>query len=432
MFKVKKRKVLHSTLFICLLAGLASCGFNKEKTDTLVEQVETPCVTEYGICVDSLLVTHYEIGKGQYLASILSDLGFEGNKREEIISTITPIFPPSRLQVGNSYAAITDSSSSVKYVVFEKSLTDFAVVDLTDTTVSVYDYSKPVTLKRQYAEGVITSSMWNAIVETGAPALLALKLSDVFAWQIDFFDVKKGDSFQMMYDVAYIDDTTMVHISSIEGAVFNHQGKPYQAIPFQQDSVREYFDETGNSLRKTFLKAPLDFFRITSKFSHSRFHPILKRSRPHHGVDYAAPVGTPVKTIGDGVVVEKGYQGGGAGNYLKIKHNATYTTTYMHLSRFAKGIQKGSRVIQGEVVAYVGSTGLSTGPHLDFRVHKNNQPVNPLTIESPPCLPVRPELIDSFMLVQQRVLQEIDSLRVSQIVVEVSPPDSTGANLFRS
>jgi murein DD-endopeptidase MepM/ murein hydrolase activator NlpD len=178
--------------------------------------------------------------------------------------------------------------------------------------------------------------------------------------------------------------------------------------------VREYFDEEGNSLRKAFLKAPLDFFRISSRFSNARFHPVLKRYRPHHGVDYAAPTGTPVKTIGDGVVIEKAFQRGGAGNYLKIRHNSTYTTTYMHLSRFAKGIQKGKSVKQGDVIGYVGSTGLSTGPHLDFRVHKNNQPINPLTMEAPPSLPVKPELLDSFRRVHDRVLQEMDSLRLSK------------------
>ena len=338
-------------------------------------------------------------------------LGFEPNEREKIIAAVSSIYPPSRLQVGNSYTAITDSTSAVKYVVFEKSMTDYAIVDLCDDTIRVYDYTKPVILKREYAEGIITSSLWNAIIGTGAPAMLALELSDVYAWQIDFFDVKEGDSFQLMYDVAYIDDSTMVGISSIEGAVFTHLGKPFHAIPFQQDSIKEFFDREGNSLRRAFLKAPLDFFRITSKFSNSRFHPILKRHRPHHGVDYAAPAGTPVKTIGDGVVIEKGFQRGGAGNFLKVKHNATYTTSYMHLSRFAKGIEKGKRVKQGEVIAYVGSTGLSTGPHLDFRVHKNNQPVNPLTMESPPCLPVKPELVDSFMVVRERVMIELDSLR---------------------
>lgn len=411
MSKSKRRKTILSIIYSLSVLIIVSCGSGKEKrTHNPDDQMEAGCVYKYGICIDSLEITHYQIARGEHLSSILTNLGFEANDREEIIEAVSPFYPPSKLKVGNSYAAITDSTSAIRYVVFEKSSTDYAVVDLSASVIHVYDYTKPVTIKREYAEGTITSCMWNAITDTGAPALLALKLSDVYAWQIDFFDVKKGDSFRLMYDVAYIDDTTMVGISSIEGAVFSHQGKEYHAIPFQQDSIWEFFDESGNSLRKAFLKAPLDFIRITSKFSHSRFHPILKRSRPHHGVDYAAPVGTPVKTIGDGVVVEKVFQRNGAGNFLKIKHNGSYATTYMHLSRFAKGIEKGRSVKQGEVIAYVGSTGLSTGPHLDFRVHKNNQPVNPLTIESPPCLPVKPELMDSFMIVQGRVMSQLDSL----------------------
>ena len=163
-------------------------------------------------------------------------------------------------------------------------------------------------------------------------------------------------------------------------------------------------------MRKAFLKAPLDIFRITSRFTNARFHPILKRYRAHHGVDYAAPVGTPVKSIGAGTVIAKGYQNGG-GNFLKVQHNSVYTTTYMHLSRFAKGIQVGSHVQQGEVIAYVGSTGLSTGPHLDFRVHKNGQPINPLNMEAPPSLPVKPELRDSFQLAKQQFFAELDSMQ---------------------
>ena len=186
------------------------------------------------------------------------------------------------------------------------------------------------------------------------------------------------------------------------------------AIPFTQDSIFEYFDEEGGSLRRAFLKAPLDFFRITSRFTNARFHPILKRYRAHHGVDYAAPAGTPVLSIGAGTVIAKGYEGGG-GNFLKIRHNSVYTTTYMHLSRFAKGIQVGSHVQQGEEIAYVGSTGLSTGPHLDFRVYKNGEPIDPLKLEAPPSEPVQPALRDSFMQVKAAVLAELDSCHQSRL-----------------
>lgn len=413
MFRLTERKDTVLITLLILILMLASCGLKHDQdADTDVEIIDTS-VYKYGVCVDSLNVTNYNIESGDLLSSILSGMGFTGGKIEEISQVMEPLYSASKLQIGNTYATITtkDSTQAIQYLVFEKNKTDYVVIDLCKETITAYESSKPITLRREYVEGTITSSLWNTLVDAGAPVMLALKLSDIFAWQIDFFDVKEGDSFRLMYDAAYIDDTTYVDIASIEAAVFTHQGKNYSAIPFEQDSVREYFDEEGNSLRKAFLKSPLDFYRISSKFSNARYHPILKRYRAHHGVDYAAPTGTPVKSIGDGVVVERAFQRNGAGNYLKVKHNSVYTTTYMHLSKFGSGIAKGTRVKQGQVIGYVGSTGLSTGPHLDFRVHKNNQPINPLTMEAPPSLPVKPELRDSFILVQNLVLNELDSIR---------------------
>jgi len=413
MFKLKK--IFRPAWSLLLVIHFASsCALQHEKQSTDTDSPEaTDRLYAYGICVDSLNVHRYTIQKGDNLASILSGLGFTGTDAEQITGVISPLYPPSKMQIGNIYATIAtpDSTSAIQHLVFESSKTDFVVVDLCSDSLKAYESSKPVTLQRRYAESTITSSMWNAITESGASPLLALKLSDMYAWQIDFFDIKEGDSFRLIYDEAWIDDTTFVDVVSVEGAVFTHQGQEFMAVPFQQDSTREYFDANGNSLRKAFLKAPLDFFRISSKFSNTRFHPVLKRYRPHHGVDYAAPAGTPVKTVGDGVVIEKGYQRNGGGNYLKIRHNNAYTTTYMHLSRFAKGIQKGGSVRQGNVIGYVGSTGLSTGPHLDYRVHKNNQPVNPLKMEVPPSHPVKPELRDSFMVIRDNLLMQMDSLQ---------------------
>lgn len=407
------KKVFEAIGCLLFILTITSCALRQEKHagDTTSENTER--LFAYGICVDSLQVNRYVIQKGDNLASILLRLGFSGAEGENITAIISDLYPPSKLQIGNVYAAITspDTALAVRYLVFESSKTDFVVVDLCSDFPKAYADTKPVTLQRRYAEKNITSSLWNAIIDAGASPMLAMKLSDIYAWQIDFFDIKEGDSFRLIYDEAWIDDTTFVEIVDIAGAVFNHQGQEYLAVPFRQDSTREYFDADGNSLRKEFLKAPLDFFRISSKFSNARLHPVLKRYRPHHGVDYAAPTGTPVKTIGDGVVIEKAYQRGGAGNYLKIKHNNAYTTTYMHLSRFAKGIQKGTAVKQGEVIGFVGSTGLSTGPHLDFRVHRHNQPINPLKMEAPPALPVKPELRDSFLIVRQNLLQLMDSLQ---------------------
>lgn len=381
-----------------------------EITDTL-----TGTDFRYGICIDSLDVNEYQIRNGDNMAAIFSRLGFSAQYAELITRACCDVLDPTKLQAGRYYSTFTtrDSIPEIRYITFAKTMTDYAIIDFTRDTICSFAYQKPITLKRNYLEGTLNTSLWNFLRAEGVNPLLAVHIADVYAWQIDFFDVKEGDSFRVLYDVAFIDDTTELKIASIEGVVFNHRGKDFFAIPFTQDSVFEYFDEEGNSLRKAFLKAPLDFFRISSRFTNARFHPVLKRYRAHHGVDYAAPTGTPVKSIGAGSIVGKGFQAGGGGNFLKVKHNSVYTTTYMHLSRFAQGMQVGKTVQQGEVIGYVGSTGLSTGPHLDFRVHKNGQPIDPLKMESPPSEPVRPELIDTFLVVKQKVLAELDSFRVT-------------------
>lgn len=433
-----KRTILRPVPLIWVIATLfwmSGCSPSKKQTEDMDMDTQwkdsLQHIYQYGVCVDSLDIKEHLIQRGDNPALIFSSLGFSALKADSISKASAHVLDPTKLRAGMHYYTFTtlDSLASIKYIAFAKSMTDYAVINLTGDTISAYEYTKSITLKKRYTEGTVNASLWNVIKANGDDPFLAIRISDVYAWQIDFFDIKEGDAFKVVYNEAYIDDTTRLSIASIEAAIFTHQGKDYYAIPFTQDSVKEFFDEEGNSLRKAFLKAPLDFFRITSRFTNARFHPILKRYRAHHGVDYAAPTGTPVRSIGDGTVIAKGYQNGG-GNFLKVKHNSVYTTTYMHLSRFAKGIQVGSHVRQGEEIAYVGSTGLSTGPHLDFRVHKNGQPIDPLKMEAPPSNPVKPELRDSFMMVKERVLAEMDSLRRQAIADKqpVTPTDSTANN----
>jgi murein DD-endopeptidase MepM/ murein hydrolase activator NlpD len=246
------------------------------------------------------------------------------------------------------------------------------------------------------------------MVEIDENPLLALELSEIYAWSIDFFGLQKGDQFKVIYDESFVDSVS-VGISRIHAAWFYHMGHEFWAIPFEQDSVVSFFDEDGNSLRKAFLKAPLRYSRISSGFSNSRLHPILKIRRPHHGVDYAAPAGTPVEAVGDGQVIAAAYERGG-GNYVKIRHNGVYTTSYLHLSRFGKGIRKGVYVKQGDVIGYVGSTGLSTGPHLDFRFYKNGQPINPLKVEAPPVEPIHESNIRDYELVKRSMMEALKNI----------------------
>jgi murein DD-endopeptidase MepM/ murein hydrolase activator NlpD len=269
--------------------------------------------------------------------------------------------------------------------------------------------SKPIEQKIQFASGTIESSLWESMREIEANPMLAVELSEIFAWSIDFFGVQEGDRYKVIYLESFVDSQS-IGINNILGAWFYHNGTDFWGIPFEQGGVRSFFDEKGNSLRKAFLKAPLRFSRISSGFSHSRYHPVLKIRRPHHGVDYVAPTGTPVYSVGDGLVTGIGYQRSGGGNYVKIKHNSVYATTYMHLSRFGKGIRKGVYVKQGDVIGYVGTSGLSTGPHLDFRFYKNGSAVNPLKVEAPPVEPVYEENLAAYGIVRGITIQALKLL----------------------
>jgi len=266
---------------------------------------------------------------------------------------------------------------------------------------AVWNGLKDVDTVRQFFTGKIETSLWNAFISGGANPSAAFELSEIFAWTIDFFWLQKEDSFSMVYDEYFIEGIPY-GIGSIYGAFFRHAGRDFLAIPFEQNGKNDFYDEKGNSLRKAFLKAPLRYSRISSRYSNSRLHPILKVHRPHHGVDYSAPVGTPVMSVGDGVVTKAGYDGA-AGNMVRIRHNSTYSTAYLHLNKFGKGIRHGVHVRQGDLIGYVGSTGLSTGPHLDFRFYKNGHPVNPLKVEAPPVEPVTDENREEFELRKKEV-----------------------------
>lgn len=374
------------------LLSFAACG-NKSAEQDAEEQVVR---YEYGLPVDSFRIDTCVVREGQTLGGILRDLGATSQQINRV-----SVLPPEELDVrtiraGKTYYALYRSDSTeaatLRYWIYLPDRRRAVILHLTDTPHVEYT-EKPLVIEERCAEAVIESSLWNAMVSRDLPVELALELSEIYAWTIDFFALQQGDSIRVCYDEQYV-DSTRIGIGRIYACHFYHGGKWQPAYWFDlTDSVsgdvlcRGYFDEQGNSLRKAFLKAPLNYKRISSHFSYARKHPVYKIVRPHTGVDYAAPAGTPVVSIGDGTVVEKGYKGQ-AGNMVKIRHNSTYSTAYLHLSRFAQGLQTGQHVSQGQLIGYVGSTGASTGPHLDFRVWKGGSPIDPLKMESPPVEPV--------------------------------------------
>ncbi len=347
-------------------------------------------LTKYGISYDSLNVLEGTIKRNQNLSEILHpyDISFQTLGRLSNVSR--PVFDIRKIRRGNPYTLFysKNKSKTARYFVYEHTPVEYFVFDLTDS-LRVIRKEKEIKSEQKTASGIISVSLWNTINEKNLNPVLVNDLYEIFAWSIDFFGLQKGDSFKIVYEEQYVDSTS-IGISKIYAAWFNHMGEDFFAIPFVQNDRESYFDINGNSLRKAFLKAPLRFSRISSGFSNSRLHPILKIRRPHHGVDYAAPVGTPVQAIGDGKIIKIGYYGG-AGRMVKIRHNSVYTTAYLHLSRYGRGIKPGKYVKQGDIIGYVGSSGLSTGPHLDFRFYKQGNPINPLKVKAPPVEPVSVE-----------------------------------------
>lgn len=385
-----------SLLFFACKDKNANNNSSSENDSTSVNAVSHSKIIKYGVDITDLIESEKTISPGYSLSNILSSSGADANSINNLNLIPDSILNPQKINAGNKYTIynVNDSAHTLRYFVYHKSKQDFVVLEFLEDTIIASIFSKPAISKKRVSGAVITSSLWNAISDSELDINLALKLSDIYAWSIDFFGLQKMDSFIVYYSELYIDNEP-IGIDSIYSAIFYHANHPYYAIYFEKENIKGYWDLEGNSLRKAFLKAPLSFSRISSHFTYARKHPIYKTVRPHTGVDYAAPAGTPVMSIGDGVVIAKGYKGGG-GNTIKIRHNSVYTTAYLHLSKFASNIKEGTHVSQGQVIGYVGSTGSSTGPHLDFRVWKNGEPINPLKLESPPVEPIPDNLKAEF------------------------------------
>lgn len=370
-------------------------------------------IMKYGLPIENYIVKNDTLQPRETLADILYRLGFTAQQIYNLAQCPDSIFDVRRMRPGQPYALLCDKDSAAtpRYFIYEESPKSYITFDLSDNYRATR-CTKPVEWRESEVAGRVNSSLWVAMEESGASPQLAVLMSHIFGWSIDFFGIQKGDEFRLIYSQEHVEEKPLNNYR-ILAASFATADTIVYAIPFVQDGEELFYNNNGNSLEGAFLKAPLDFYRITSKFTNSRFHPVLKRYRAHHGVDYAAPTGTPVYAIGSGKVIAKGYQAGGGGNYVKIRHNSTYTTTYMHLSRFAKGLKVGDTVKQKEVIGYVGSTGLSTGPHLDFRVYENGKPINPLTIKSQPKKPISQENKEAFTVVCDSLVKRLSGMALS-------------------
>ena len=404
-----------TSIIITSVFTLSSCENNNNtnlKTIETAKPIEEDILpeTKYGIEIDNYNITSEQIKPNQFFSDIINEynIAYDIVLRASQFDTIFNV--ANSIRVGNKISYFTNKTDSVKkleYIVYEKDIKNYVVFDLRDS-LNVYLGKKESDIRLRKVSGQINSSLWNAMTDINVSPILAIELSEVYAWSIDFFGLQKGDHFSIIFQEEYI-DSSFYKIDTIHAIRFDHSNHYFYAFRYQQDSTWNFFDEEGNSLRKAFLKAPLRYSRISSKYSNSRFHPVLKIRRPHHGVDYAAPKGTPIHSIGDGRVKFIGRKGG-YGRRVEIKHNSVYTTGYAHLSKYAKGLKKGDFVKQGQIIGYVGMSGTATGPHLDFRVYKNGSPINPLKMKSPPIEPIKKENLEAYKQAIGKYQNSLDSL----------------------
>ena len=411
-------KRLYNILILCVLMTVfASCGRKGENVDSsTISQTDSLAFHQESRGLkfqipDSLECRSGKVKNGQFFSNLLTSLGLSNQEAYNLSQACAPTFDVRTLRVGNTYKAYYDSS--LQYLVYDRDRTS-QLIFRCQPPYEVIVYEKPVTIERRYADVTIENSLWVDMTDAGVSPNLILSLSDIYAWTVDFFGLQKGDRFRVLYEEKMCDGE-VIAVDTVRYAIFSHGGEDFPSVMYdQKDGGNIYWNEKGESMRKAFLKAPLKFSRISSGFSYARKHPVTKKVRPHTGVDYAAPSGTPVMSIGDGVVTSVKYEGAG-GNTVRIRHNSVYSTAYLHLSKYAKGIKEGKRVRQGEVIGYVGSTGRSTGPHLDFRVWKNGSPINPLKMDSPPAEPLKDAHKDAFEALHEKYKAQIDTIQARSL-----------------
>lgn len=410
---VKKYLAEISLTIVTIVVIALSIQSNETKQSThsteLTVEIPEPRMV-WGLPFDSLHIDTFQVKRNQHLSNILTQQNVSAAVIDKLARNFKAVFDVRKIKSGNTYYIInTDSTNPPEFFVYDESAIDYIVYNI--DSISAYRGKKQIDTIQKATAGVISNSLWNTFVENNSTPTLALDLSDIFAWTIDFFGIQNGDEYKVIYDELYVEDK-FIGIGHIHAASIIHMGDTVSAFYYDDEEQQGYFDTKGESLRKAFLKAPLKFSRISSRFSNSRMHPVLKIRRPHRGVDYAAPIGTPVYSIGDGTIVKKAYQKGGGGNYLNIKHNSVYTSQYMHLNAYAKGIATGVRVKQGQLIGYVGKTGLASGPHLDFRIYKNGTPVDPLKVKAPPVEPIKEEYRTIYTQVRDSLMNELLDIQV--------------------
>jgi murein DD-endopeptidase MepM/ murein hydrolase activator NlpD len=372
-----------------------------------VEMEVVKPIVLYGMVVNNLHVTEDHVRKNQRFADLFDGHSVSPKVQQQLNLLSRNVFDFRKISANKKYTLISknDSLKSVRALVYEPNAIDYIIFHMEDSLL-IEACRREVTVVEKYTTGVIKSTLSQTIESLGISNELTNKFVDIFAWQVDFSRLQKGDRFKLLYEENQIEEKP-ISIGRIQGIYFEHFNSPYYAFPFDQGGGADYYDDNGNSLRKALLRYPIEFTRISSRYNLNRFHPIAKVFRAHLGTDFAADTGTPIRSVGDGVVEEAQYKTN-SGNYVKVRHNGTYTTGYLHMSKIASGISAGTRVKQGQTIGYVGSTGLATGPHLCYRFWRNGVQIDALKVELPASDPIKQAQKESFALVKDRIKKRLD------------------------
>ncbi len=375
------------------------------------------------------------IGRGMTFYESLSARGVAHEDIMTLVSACKPFRNLRNVRAGELFRIHITSDGGLRSLGFDLDEESHVTWQRQGDTYVRQDGTYPVVHRLKGVSGTIETSLYESLQKIGAPLTLAPKMNDILGWDIDFNrDLRKGDTFRIVFDEVWKEDQ-LVRTGSIKALEIVNRGKVKQAFRFTSEGGRPgYFDSDGNNMQKQLMRAPLEYSRVSSGFSHRRLHPVLKRWMPHLGVDYAAPLGTPVRAGGDGVVVAATTKKGN-GRYIQIRHtNREYETYYLHLSKYAKGIKSGKRVSQGQIIGYVGATGYATGPHLDYRVKRNGTFVNPRKLKLPAAAPVANDLRPHFDSLKAMYIAALEDLPLGKPVpvapIVVLEPPAWDAQVF--
>jgi len=412
-----KRKKLNNSynlkkvvLFSIVLIVFFSC--NKPESVNLIPNQDYPKhIEQFGFNFNDYNVLHDTIKRGDTFGNIIESQNLGDKQIYDIIKKVRDSFDVRAIRIGKAYTflRLKDRYKKLQFMVYQPDRSNYYVIDFRDS-VSVTKVTRPIRIKQRTISGELDGSLSQALNKQGVDGALANKLTKVYAWSIDFFKLKKGDKFGITFTERYIDDTIYDGVDSLKACFFEYKGKMIYAFPFAQNEASgkmDYYDENGKALKNFFLKAPLKFVNITSRFTKNRFHPVQMIWKAHKGTDYAAPTGTPIMTTASGIVEQTGYTAGN-GNFVKVKHDKTYSTQYLHMSRIL--VRRGQRVTQGSIIGKVGSTGLATGPHVCYRFWKNGVQVDALRLKLPNSEPMDKKNLPRFKTKMEPLKWELDSV----------------------